>query len=92
MARGLRHGAASEGAHGYEKFFARQPIFDEKLKIFASELLFRAGSQITWFSLSAKPFFAPSKNFLPQCFAGLPQQHGEAGLHKMDIVRQRATW
>jgi hypothetical protein len=29
----------------YEKFIARQPIFDEKLKIFAYELLFRAGSQ-----------------------------------------------
>jgi hypothetical protein len=29
----------------YEKFIARQPIFDEKLKIFANELLFRAGNQ-----------------------------------------------
>jgi c-di-GMP-related signal transduction protein len=29
----------------YEKFIARQPIFDEKLKLFAYELLFRAGEQ-----------------------------------------------
>jgi c-di-GMP-related signal transduction protein len=29
----------------YEKFIARQPIFDEKLKLFAYELLFRANSQ-----------------------------------------------
>lgn len=29
----------------YEKFIARQPIFDDKLKLFAYELLFRAGSQ-----------------------------------------------
>ncbi len=28
----------------YEKFIARQPIFDQKLKLFAYELLFRAGS------------------------------------------------
>ena len=27
----------------YEKFIARQPIFDEKLRLFAYELLFRAG-------------------------------------------------
>ena len=27
----------------YEKFIARQPIFDEKLRVFAYELLFRAG-------------------------------------------------
>jgi c-di-GMP-related signal transduction protein len=27
----------------YEKFIARQPIFDSKLKLFAYELLFRAG-------------------------------------------------
>ena len=27
----------------YEKFIARQPIFDDKLKVFAYELLFRAG-------------------------------------------------
>ena len=29
----------------YEKFIARQPIFDEKLKLFAYELLFRAGPE-----------------------------------------------
>ncbi len=29
----------------YERFIARQPIFDERLKIFAYELLFRAGPQ-----------------------------------------------
>jgi c-di-GMP-related signal transduction protein len=29
----------------HEKFIARQPIFDDKLKLFAYELLFRAGSQ-----------------------------------------------
>jgi c-di-GMP-related signal transduction protein len=29
----------------YEKFIARQPIFDEKLKLFAYELLFRAGER-----------------------------------------------
>jgi c-di-GMP-related signal transduction protein len=29
----------------YEKFIARQPIFDEKLKLFGYELLFRAGSE-----------------------------------------------
>src|SRR5437762_2922872 len=29
----------------YEKFIARQPIFDERLKLFAYELLFRAGTE-----------------------------------------------
>jgi c-di-GMP-related signal transduction protein len=29
----------------YEKFIARQPIFDDKLKLFAYELLFRAGGE-----------------------------------------------
>jgi c-di-GMP-related signal transduction protein len=29
----------------FEKFIARQPIFDERLKLFAYELLFRAGSE-----------------------------------------------
>ncbi|HXY24586.1 MAG TPA: HDOD domain-containing protein [Candidatus Acidoferrum sp.] len=29
----------------YERFIARQPIFDERLKVFAYELLFRAGPQ-----------------------------------------------
>ena len=29
----------------YEKFIARQPIFDDKLKLFAYELLFRAGNR-----------------------------------------------
>ena len=29
----------------YEKFIARQPIFDEKLKLFAYELLFRASPE-----------------------------------------------
>jgi c-di-GMP-related signal transduction protein len=29
----------------YEKFIARQPIFDKKLKLFAYELLFRAGPE-----------------------------------------------
>jgi EAL and modified HD-GYP domain-containing signal transduction protein len=29
----------------HEKFIARQPIFDDKLKLFAYELLFRAGSE-----------------------------------------------
>jgi EAL and modified HD-GYP domain-containing signal transduction protein len=29
----------------YERFVARQPIFDERLKVFAYELLFRAGPQ-----------------------------------------------
>jgi c-di-GMP-related signal transduction protein len=29
----------------YERFIARQPIFDQRLKVFAYELLFRAGSQ-----------------------------------------------
>jgi c-di-GMP-related signal transduction protein len=29
----------------YEKFIARQPIFDEKLKLFAYELLFRSSSE-----------------------------------------------
>jgi len=29
----------------YEKFIARQPIFDDRLKLFAYELLFRAGSE-----------------------------------------------
>jgi c-di-GMP-related signal transduction protein len=29
----------------HEKFIARQPIFDDKLKLFAYELLFRAGAE-----------------------------------------------
>jgi hypothetical protein len=29
----------------YEKFIARQPIFDDKLRVFAYELLFRAGGE-----------------------------------------------
>jgi hypothetical protein len=29
----------------YEKFIARQPIFDEKLKLFAYELLFRSSPE-----------------------------------------------
>lgn len=29
----------------YERFIARQPIFDQRLRVFAYELLFRAGSQ-----------------------------------------------
>jgi c-di-GMP-related signal transduction protein len=29
----------------YEKFIARQPIFDEKLKLFTYELLFRANDK-----------------------------------------------
>jgi c-di-GMP-related signal transduction protein len=36
----------------HEKFIARQPIFDDKLKLFAYELLFRAGSE---------NFFRPQK-------------------------------
>ena len=36
----------------YEKFIARQPIFDEKLKVFAYELLFRSGPE---------NFFKPQK-------------------------------
>jgi len=38
-------GSAPEGANLYEKFIARQPIFDEKLKLFAYELLFRASPE-----------------------------------------------
>jgi len=34
---------SGEGEIVYEKFIARQPIFDEKLRVFAYELLFRAG-------------------------------------------------
>jgi c-di-GMP-related signal transduction protein len=29
----------------YEKFIVRQPIFHDRLKLFAYELLFRAGSE-----------------------------------------------
>jgi c-di-GMP-related signal transduction protein len=29
----------------YERFIARQPIFDQRLKVFANEFLFRDGSQ-----------------------------------------------
>ena len=32
-----------EGVHVYERFIARQPIFDQRLRVFAYELLFRAG-------------------------------------------------
>jgi c-di-GMP-related signal transduction protein len=35
----------SNGGIVFEKFIARQPIFDDKLKLFAYELLFRAGSE-----------------------------------------------
>jgi EAL and modified HD-GYP domain-containing signal transduction protein len=35
----------SGGTVLYERFVARQPIFDERLKVFAYELLFRAGPQ-----------------------------------------------
>jgi c-di-GMP-related signal transduction protein len=34
-----------EGVHVYERFIARQPIFDQRLRVFAYELLFRAGPQ-----------------------------------------------
>jgi c-di-GMP-related signal transduction protein len=34
-----------EGVHVYERFIARQPIFDHRLKVFAYELLFRSGPQ-----------------------------------------------
>jgi c-di-GMP-related signal transduction protein len=34
-----------EGAFVHEKFVARQPIFDDKLKVFAYELLFRANEK-----------------------------------------------
>jgi len=37
----------------YEKFIARQPIFDDKLKLFAYELLFRSGPE---------NFFKPQKD------------------------------
>jgi c-di-GMP-related signal transduction protein len=37
--------AARDGAFVYEKFIARQPIFDAKLKLFAYELLFRASDK-----------------------------------------------
>ena len=32
-----------EGVHVYERFIARQPIFDQRLRVFAYELLFRGG-------------------------------------------------
>jgi c-di-GMP-related signal transduction protein len=41
----LRQSAARGGTHLYERFIARQPIFDERMKVFAYELLFRAGPQ-----------------------------------------------
>lgn len=34
-----------EGVHVYERFIARQPIFDQRLRVFAYELLFRGGPQ-----------------------------------------------
>ena len=34
-----------EGVFVYERFIARQPIFDHRLKVFAYELLFRGGPQ-----------------------------------------------
>ena len=37
--------AASHGACMHEKFIARQPIFDKRLRVYAYELLFRGGPQ-----------------------------------------------
>jgi c-di-GMP-related signal transduction protein len=36
---------ASPGAYMHEKFIARQPIFDKRLRVYAYELLFRGGPQ-----------------------------------------------
>src|SRR5580704_19502447 len=40
-----RLAATSHGACLHEKFIARQPIFDKRLRVFAYELLFRGGPQ-----------------------------------------------
>jgi c-di-GMP-related signal transduction protein len=39
------NGATSKGVSMHEKFIARQPIFDTRLRVFAYELLFRGGPQ-----------------------------------------------
>jgi c-di-GMP-related signal transduction protein len=41
----LAASCCQDGVFVYEKFIARQPIFDEKLKLFAYELLFRASEK-----------------------------------------------
>jgi EAL and modified HD-GYP domain-containing signal transduction protein len=48
-ANGTANGAAAAGESGiHDVFVARQPIFDERDKLFAYELLYRSGAQQNW--------------------------------------------